>query len=248
MEVKACSTHVIQPGEDILHVLDTYLPQIEEGTIVAITSKILSVAARRLVSKDSISKLDLIRREADAFLESDHNHLTLTIKHGLLIPAAGIDESNCEDGYILYPEDISSDAIRIWDHLKLKHQLKSVGVLITDSRTTPLRRGVTGVALSWCGFVPFYNYIGKLDLFAKPLKVTVMNVLDALAGAAVFVMGEGDEQTPLAVIRKAPKINFVERPPSEEEVRFLTLSLDEDLYAPLITALDWKSSSTSLKS
>jgi putative folate metabolism gamma-glutamate ligase len=245
MEIKTCSTHVIQPGEDILEVLDTHFPSIAEGTILAITSKILSVCANRIVSKESIAKIDLIQREADAFLESElHNHLTLTIKNGLLIPAAGIDESNCENGYILYPENIQADAVRIWEHLRAKHRLKELGVVITDSRTTPLRRGVTGVALGWCGFVPFYNYIGKLDLFARPLKVTVCNTLDALATAAVFLMGEGDEQTPIAVIQGAPKITFLDRAPSEEEIQFLTLSMEEDLYAPLLTAVAWKSGSS----
>ena len=243
MEIKPCSTHVIQPGEDILEVLDRYFPSIEEETILAITSKILSISANRIIPKESISKIDLIRQEADAFLESElHNQLTLTIKNGLLIPAAGIDESNCENGYILYPENIQADALRIWDHLRVKHHLKKLGIVITDSRTTPLRRGVTGVALGWCGFIPFYNYIGKLDLFDRPLKVTVCNVLDALATASVFLMGEGNEQTPIAVIRGAPKITFLDRAPSEEEIGFLTLSMAEDLYAPLLRAVAWKSS------
>lgn len=242
MKVNPCSTHVIQPGENILDVLDAYLTSIEEGTIIAITSKIISVCENRIIKKDAIRKMDLIRQEADAFLESElHNNLTLTIKHGLLIPAAGIDESNCEESYILYPKNIQADAVRIWEHLRDKHRLKELGVIITDSRTTPLRRGVTGVALGWCGFVPLYNYIGRPDLFGRPLKVTLCNVLDALAVAAVFMMGEGDEQTPIATIRNAPKITFLNRSPSDEEINFLTISMDEDLYAPLLKAVPWKS-------
>ena len=143
-------------------------------------------------------------------------------------------KSNSEEGYILYPEAIQEDAAQIWNYLRKKHRLRELGILITDSRTTILRRGVTGVALGWCGFVPYHDYIGRPDLFGKPLRVTICNLLDSLAAAAVLVMGEGDEQTPLALITHAPKITFVDRPPSKEEERFFFLSPEEDLYAPLL--------------
>jgi putative folate metabolism gamma-glutamate ligase len=226
----------------LLELLDAYLPVLEERTILAVTSKIISICHGRIVDKRTISKEELIRREADVYLETE-NGTTLTLKNGLLIPAAGIDESNSEEGYILYPEAVQEDAFQIWRHLKEKHRLHELGVLITDSRTTILRRGVTGIALGWCGFVPYYDYIGQPDLFGRPLRVTVSNLLDALAAAAVLVMGEGSEQTPLALITQAPKVAFVDRAPSQEEARFVSLSPEEDLYFPLLRGVPWKSKS-----
>ena len=110
---------------------------------------------------------------------------------------------------------------------------KEIGVLITDSRTTPLRRGVIGAGLGWCGFKPLYNYIGKPDCFKVPLAVTQVNLIDSLSASAVLCMGEGDEQTPFALIRNAPKVEFEPSPPQREDVEFFYVKAEEDLYGPL---------------
>ena len=47
--------------------------------------------------------------------------------------------------------------------------LKKVGVIITDSKTTPLRWGTSGVAISYSGFSPLKNYIGSPDIFGKEM-------------------------------------------------------------------------------
>ena len=161
------------------------------------------------------------------------------IKNNIIIPSAGIDESNGNGMYILYPENIQESATKIWNHIRRRNQLKEFGVLITDSHTTPMRRGVIGIALGWCGFKALYSYVGKPDCFDVPLSVTVVNVLDALAVSAVFCMGEGNEQTPFATITGAPKIDFQERPPTCEEVNELYIPMQEDLYAPLLNNGNW---------
>src|SRR5579883_1125688 len=200
MRIKALRTHRITSDDSLEAVLDSYLPPLESGDILVLTSKILSVIQGRVIPKDCISKEALIRQEADFILkiQTPGSHC-LTIKDGVLIPSAGIDESNGDSVYILYPEDMQKDAVHVWGYCRQKYGLKDFGVLITDSHTTPMRRGVTGIALAWCGFEPLYSYIGKPDLFGQPLRVTQVNVLDALAAASVFVMGEGNEQTPCAL-------------------------------------------------
>lgn len=240
MHIKALKTHTISPGEFILRILDDYVPSLQEGTILAITSKIISLCQGRIVSKSTpISKMELIRQECEAILTTRSN-LCLTLTNGILIPTAGIDESNGEDAYILYPKEIQETAKAIWNHLRHRDRLKNLGIIITDSHTTPLRRGVTGITLGWCGFSPLYNYIGKPDIHGKPLQVTEVNTLDALAAAAVFVMGEGDEQTPLALISGAPKVEFLNHPPTPEEIDYIKISLAEDLYAPLLDTDKWE--------
>src|SRR6266508_2193439 len=69
---------------------------------------------------------------------------------------------------------------------------------ITDSKTAPLRVGVTGVTLAYSGFQALNDYVGTKDLFGRAWRMIKVNVVDALATAAVLVMGEGSEQTPLA--------------------------------------------------
>src|SRR5205823_3633039 len=110
----------------------------------------------------------------------------------------------------------------------------------TDSKTTPLRWGVTGVALAHSGFEALNSYIGQPDLFGRPLHVTRVNVMDALAAAAVLVMGEGAEQTPLAWLDDLPFVRFQPRDPTPDEIAALAIGLDEDLYAPMLTAVPWQ--------
>ena len=196
------------------------------GDIVAITSKIFSVAEHRTVSPDSIGKRELIEREADRFLGEGPYGVCLTIKHGIFIPSAGIDESNSAEGdYLLFPEDpfASSEALR--RELVARLGVSPIGILMTDSHTTPLRWGVTGIGLGFAGFHPVHSLVGRNDLFGRPLQFTRVNRLDALAAAAVLEMGESDECTPLAIIRGAT-VEFSETI-NPADIR---IPLEEDLY------------------
>lgn len=230
MHIKTLSSPLIKAHDSLYSLLDMCVPLLQEQEIVVITSKIISLTEGSIVAKKDVSsKEHLIQKLADAYLP--FHPFSLTIKNHLLIPAAGIDESNAEDLYILYPEDPKSSAEKIWNYLRKRDQRKEIGVLITDSRTSPLRRGVTGVSLGWCGFKALHNYIGTPDCFGHPLRVTQTNVVDALAASAVLCMGEGNEQTPFAIISQAPKVQFTQEAPSQEELKAFYVSLQEDVYA-----------------
>ena len=92
----------------------------------------------------------------------------------------------------------------------------------------PLRRGVLGAALAYYGFKGVESKIGTKDLFGRELKMTQINVADALAVSATLTMGEGKEGCPLAVI-KAP-VKFADLSDNSE----LQIPLEEDLYKPLL--------------
>lgn len=241
MHVKAIKTHLIQPGELVENILDRHLPSISEQTILVLTSKIISICQGRILPKTSTSKEELIKQEADAIVQTRENPygIYLTLKNNILIPSAGIDESNGDDVYILYPKDVHNTAIALWNYIRKKHSIEHLGVVITDSHTTPLRRGVTGIALGWCGFEPLYSYAGKSDLYDRPLRVTQINLVDALATSAVLVMGEGNEQTPLAIISDVPKISFLPRPPTPAEEQSILIPMEDDLYGPLLMGTTW---------
>lgn len=70
--------------------------------------------------------------------------------------------------------------------------------------------------------------------------MTQANVRDALGAAAVLVMGEGNEQTPLAIIEDLPFVTFQDRDPTEEELVALWISIADDLYAPLLMRAPWQ--------
>lgn len=242
MHVEAIKTSIIESPQAIEAALKQALPKIHEQTIVAITSKIISICEDRVVPRQNQDKKTLIYEEADAVIEGESqvSDFILTLKNNILIPSAGIDESNGKAAYILYPKDVQASAERIWTFLRKKYQLSQVGVLVTDSHTTPLRRGVTGIALAWCGFKPLYSYVGQPDLYHRPLQHTQVNLVDALAAAAVLEMGEGPEQTPIALMRSVSKIEFLDRVPSEEEIKSITIPLEKDLYFPFLNKARWQ--------
>jgi putative folate metabolism gamma-glutamate ligase len=241
MRARAISTHAIPPNErDLFGILDRYLRSLQERSVLAITSKIVAICEGRVREMAGTDKYELIAEEAERYLPPDPRYgVCLTLKRGLLIATAGIDESNADGWYVLWPSDAQRSAHAIRAHLAARHGLAELGVVITDSRSTPLRPGVTGVALAHSGFRALNDYVGKLDLFGRPLRMTKVNVMDALATSAVLVMGEGSECTPLAVLDELPFVQFHAQSPTEEELARLRIEPEDDLYAPLLTRADW---------
>ena len=184
--------------------------------------------------------------QAEYFLPPKYSTygFTITMKHNVLIPSAGIDESNGNGYYVLWPRDPQKTVNQIREYLVEKHGVKNIGVIIVDSKTTPLRWGVTGVAIVHSGFDALNDYIGKPDIFNRPFKVEKVNVADGLAASAVLVMGEGNEQTPLAIVEDVSFIHFQNRNPSQQELDTLAISIDEDLYAPLLKHVPWEKGGT----
>jgi putative folate metabolism gamma-glutamate ligase len=243
MKVTALRTHTIAATDrDLYAVLDRHLPSLGETSVLAITSKIVALCEGRVVPLGAADKQRLIQAEAEAYLPPELNRyqVALTIKQGILIPSAGIDESNSDQHYVLWPAAPQETANTIRTYLRQRFGLRQVGVIITDSKTTPLRWGVTGVAVAHSGFQALNSYVGRTDLFGRPLRMTKANVADALAAAAVLVMGEGDEQTPLAIIDDLPFVHFQAHDPTAEELEALHIALEDDLFAPLLTAVPWQ--------
>lgn len=230
LQVKAISTKVYRLGDNFEDFLIKNLKGVlREGHILAVTSKIVSLSENCIIPKSAKNKKKLIQKEADHYLGEIEYGCHLTIKQNLLIPSAGVDESNAEgDFYILYPSNSFLSAKKIYSLIKQKLRLNKFGVLLTDSHTMPLRRGVVGAALAYYGFKGVESKIGSKDLFGKKLKMTQINIADALATAATLTMGEGKERRPLALI-KAP-VKFVKRTNNRE----LRIPIERDLYRPLL--------------
>jgi putative folate metabolism gamma-glutamate ligase len=243
MNVQAVKTQKIVPGGgSLLEVLDAALPKLTEASIVVITSKIVSICEGSVLPLGNTDKAKLVEQEADYYLPSAASkyNFHFTIRDHTLIPMAGVDESNGADHYILWPKDAQKTVNEVRKYLMQKHGLKSIGIIITDSTSRPLVRGTNGVPLAHSGFKALNNYIGQPDLFGRPYGVTQANVSAGLAAAAVLVMGEGTEQTPLSVISDVPFVQFEDNDPSREELEELTISVEEDLFAPFLAGVEWK--------
>lgn len=231
MEIKAIRTRIFREHEDLLRFVLKYVKKVPEKSVLVITSKIVALSEGRTeIFKSKAQKIKLIKKESSFTLNTKYTWLT--IKDGMVMASAGIDESNADGKLILLPKDSFHSADLIRKKLKQKFKITNLGVLITDSRIFPLRSGVVGVALGYAGFKGIRNYIGKPDLFGRPLKMSQTDVADALATAAVLCMGEGKEQQPLAMITDAP-VEFVEKINKKE----LKINPKDDLYLPLFGSI-----------
>lgn len=235
MIITSIKTEKVLPNHtSLIELLDKHVKKFPEKSILVITSKIVSLCEGR-IEPLSKSREQLIQREADYYLPKKFRHsgASGTITHCAFIGAAGIDESNASGHYVLLPKNPSKTADRIYKYLKKRFGVKNAGVIITDSHSTPLRRGASGIALAYRGFVGLKDYRGKKDLFGRKLVMEQANVVDALAAAAVMVMGEGAEQTPLVLIENIDGITFHDNAPTKKELSEFFVNLENDIFAPL---------------
>lgn len=227
----AIKTRKIEPKESLFTILDDYILTLQENTIIALASKIISTCENNILDQTK-DKMSIIEQEADSCfaLPKKAQGFCLTLKNKRLIPNAGLDESNCHNAYVLLPKEPQKSAKQIWQYLRNKHQVKNLGIIITDSNITPLRRGVTGISIGWCGFKPLYDYKGQVDIFERQLQVTQINLLDSLATVATLCMGEGGEQTPITILKDVPKVSFQNRAPNSKEESMVSIDMASDLF------------------
>ncbi len=232
MIITTIKTRIFREGEELAPFITRYLKKIPERSIIVVTSKIVALSEERIERiKNARTKINLIRKESEVAMRT--KYVWLTVKDGMVMASAGIDESNANGKLILLPRDSFATARLLQKILRKKYGVKNLGVLITDSRTIPLRAGVTGVALGYAGFRGIRDYRGMPDIFGRKFKFSRTNIADSLATAAVFLMGEGSEQQPLAIIKDTP-IEFVHKTVRRSELR---ISIKDDMYRPLFSRL-----------
>jgi F420-0:gamma-glutamyl ligase len=231
MIIRPIKTQIFKEGENLFSFVVQYFKKLPEESVVVITSKIVALSEKRTAIVDNEkTKEKLIREESEFALLT--KYVWLTVKDGMVMASAGIDESNANGKLILLPKDSFKVAYLLRKKLQQKYKVRKLGVLITDSRTIPLRSGVSGVALGYAGFHGIKNYIGTPDIFGRKFKFSRTDIADSLATGAVLVMGEGNEQQPLAIIEKAP-IKFCDKINKNE----LRINIKDDMYRPLFSKL-----------
>ncbi len=236
MHVLPVKTRIVRPPkDDLFGVLDEFLPKLSERDVVVVTSKIVSIGEGRCVAIGSLAEKDaLIAKEADYLARFSETHRSVfSIKGHAIVGSAGIDESNSNGYWTLWPKKPFDSAEEIWQHLRRKYGVNRLGIIITDSTSPPMRLGCIGTSIGFFGFHPLQRYIGKPDIFGRKFKFERANLVDGIAAAAVVAMGEGDEQTPLALVRDVPSLRFVSYDTSHE----LLIRPKEDIYYPILKPL-----------
>ena len=226
-------TRVLKPPKDDLYaVLDESLTSVQEGDLILITSKVVAIHQGRCVPVDSIEKKDLVKKEAEFWIEGlpKYEQSPLAIKYGALFFAAGIDESNSDGHYILLPEKPFETAKEIWRYLCQKHDIRNLGVIITDSRSEPLRTGCTGISIGFWGFHPTNQHVGKKDLFGYTMQYSSTSIADSVSAGAAAVSGETTECTPIVIARDVPNVRFTETDTRDE----MLIPYEDDIYYPLL--------------
>lgn len=227
MKVAPIRTRVFKENEGLVQFIVEHIPTLKNGSVLAVTSKIVALSEGRtaVVSTDE-EKEQLIRSESERAVPT--KYVMLTVKDGMAMANAGIDDSNGNGKLVLLPKDSYKAAEMLRTELSKHYGVKELGVLITDSRVAPLRAGVVGVALGHAGFRGIHDYRGTPDIFGRTMEITQTNVADSLATAATVVMGEGGEQQPLVVIEDAPA-EFLDTVDPKE----LHIDIEDDMYGPL---------------
>ena len=231
MITTAIKTRTFSEYDDLVDFICAHIPSLTERSIIVITSKIVALAEGRAVPGGTIDdKVRLMKEESELVVRG--TYAWLTIRDGVPMASAGIDESNGNGKFILLPKDSFESAKRLRIQLKKRFGIRELGVLITDSRMPAFRSGALGVVLGYAGFRGVRNYRGRQDIFGRKLRFEKANIADALAAAAVLEMGEGNESKPLAVIEGA-SVTFSERTYRHE----LFVRIHDDLYVPLYRKL-----------
>lgn len=231
MIVTPIKTRIFKEGEDLFPFVVRYLKKPSERSVIVVTSKIVALSERRTAVVENVrAKEKLIRRESELAIPT--KYVWLTIKDGMVMASAGIDESNANGKLILLPKDSFKTARVLRKKLRQKYGVRQLGVLVTDSRTMPLRAGVIGAALGYAGFRGIKDYRGTSDIFGRKFQFSRTDVADSLATAAVLVMGEGNERQPLAIIEKA-RVEFCDAMHRKE----LHIAIQDDMYRPLFSKL-----------
>lgn len=240
MKIQSVKTrHFRAPKDSLDDLLKSIAPHIHEGSVVAISSKVLSICEGSCVTMASESFNDIATSQSDRVISYDGKKPTLTRKSDMLTEYGGVDSSKSSGYYILLPKKPYKSAFLIWKKLRNMMKIKKLGVIITDSHSAPFRKGSIGMAVAGYGFVPvnyFYPGITSNLRSKKSQKITKMaDALDSLAAAGTMEMGEGSDHTPAAVIDGIHHLEFFKKRLRPAVMRrYMYVRPDRDVYSKLV--------------
>ena len=172
-------------------------PVPRDGDILVVTSKVVSKAEGRVVT---IGREQAIAAETVRVVARRGPTTIAQTRHGLVLAAAGVDESNTASGtVVLLPEDPDESARRLRKALRARLGVM-VGVIVTDTMGRPWRVGQTDTAIGAAGVLPVRDHRGEADTFGNTLEVTVAAVADEIAAAGDLVKGKA-LRIPVALVR-----------------------------------------------
>jgi dehydro coenzyme F420 reductase / coenzyme F420-0:L-glutamate ligase / coenzyme F420-1:gamma-L-glutamate ligase len=222
-----------RPGDDLAGVLAAAVPDLRDGDVLAVTSKIISKVEGRLVSapadpeaRDALRR-ELVLGETERVVARRGRTLIVASKLGLVQAAAGIDASNvATDELALLPVDPDASAARLRAALR-ERTGRDVAVVITDTMGRTWRVGQTDVAIGSSGLTVLHRYEGTRDGQGNELVVTEVALADEVASAADLVKGKLGG-VPVALVRGLAGSSGL--PDDGSTAAELVRPLDEDMF------------------
>lgn len=197
---------------------------LQDGDILAVTSKIVSKAeGRQIIAAD---REDAITAETVRVVATRGHTRIVENRLGLVLAAAGVDASNTPDGTVLLlPVDPDATARHLAATLRTRLGVR-IGIIITDTIGRPWRNGQVDIAIGAAGIRVLDDLRGQVDTNGRPMDVTVQATADELASAADLIKGKTTGM-PVAIIRGlAHLVGDLSEPGARSVVR----PSDEDLF------------------
>jgi coenzyme F420-0:L-glutamate ligase/coenzyme F420-1:gamma-L-glutamate ligase len=216
----------VAAGDDLAELIMACAPDIRDGDVLVVTSKIVSKAEGRVFDIERDAAIDsetvrLVARRGDTRI--------VQTRHGFVMAAAGVDASNVAKGSVaLLPVDSDASASRLRASLRERLGV-NVGVVISDTFGRPWRVGVTDAAVGVAGFAPLDDLRGSVDAYGNELQATVTCVADEIASAADLVKGKMGA-LPVAIVRGLAVVDDPDSP-ATQGIQAVIRPADEDLFS-----------------
>jgi coenzyme F420-0:L-glutamate ligase/coenzyme F420-1:gamma-L-glutamate ligase len=204
----------LQPGDDlaatITDVLIRTATTLQDGDIVVVASKVVSIAEKRYVDLADIAPgpkaLELsaetgkpaeivqliLDNSTEHFLATDKGPIIARHTLGHQLTSAGIDRAGTEGAWLL-PMDPDASARALRDALLTRTGV-GVAVVIADSDGRADRRGATAISIGAAGVAP----LRTTEHAGKRQEETFT---DLIAAAAAIILGQRGRGAPVAILR-----------------------------------------------
>ena len=236
----------IAPGDDLSVIIgDAFASestngQLQDGDILAVTSKIVSKAEGRIILAADREQAITDETVRVVGTRAHPGGITRIVENrlGIVAAAAGVDASNTPEGTVLLlPVDPDDSAARLRGALESRFGVR-IGVIITDTLGRAWREGQTDAAIGGSGVRLIDDLRGTHDTQGRVLDVTAPAVGDEIAAAADLVKRKSTG-LPVAVVRglghlldpDAPGARILNRPGATDMFRLGTREAWDEGYA-----------------
>lgn len=204
----------LQLGDDLVGAITDVLTrtgtELQDGDVVVVASKVVSIAEKRYVDLASVTPgaealelsaktgkpaeiVQLILDSSDSyFLATEKGPIIAGHKLGYQLTSAGIDRAGTEGAWLL-PVDPDASARALRDAL-ITTTGSDIGLVIADSDGRADRRGATVISIGAAGVAP----LRTTEHGGKKQEETYA---DLIAAAAGIILGQRGRGAPVVVLR-----------------------------------------------